>query len=50
MSRKALSEVEERAKKLGASGLGVFQVKEGELKGPVVSQCDKLFSVCFALY
>ncbi|MDR1977862.1 MAG: aspartate--tRNA ligase [Synergistaceae bacterium] len=36
LSRKELSEIEERAKKWGASGLGVFQMKENELKGPLV--------------
>ena len=36
MSRKELSGVEEKAKKLGASGLAVFQVKEGDLKGPLL--------------
>ncbi|MDR1741189.1 MAG: aspartate--tRNA ligase [Synergistaceae bacterium] len=41
MSRKELAEVEERAKALGASGLGVFQVKGGELKGPLVKFIDE---------
>ena len=36
LSRKELSDIEERAKKLGASALGVLQVKENELKGPLV--------------
>ena len=36
LSRKELSEIEERAKKFGASGLAVFQVKEDGLKGPLV--------------
>ena len=36
LSRKELSELEEKAKKLGASGLAVFQIKENELKGPLV--------------
>jgi aspartyl-tRNA synthetase len=35
LSRKELSDIEEKAKKWGASGLGVFQLKEGELKGPL---------------
>jgi len=35
LSRKQLSLVEERAKELGAKGLGVFQIKEGALKGPL---------------
>jgi aspartyl-tRNA synthetase len=36
LSRKELLEVEQQAKKLGASGLAVFQLKGGELKGPLV--------------
>jgi aspartyl-tRNA synthetase len=36
LSRKELSTIEERAKKLGASGLAVFQFKDGEVKGPLV--------------
>lgn len=35
-SRKELSDLEERAKALGAKGLAAFQVKAGELKGPLV--------------
>ena len=35
LSRKQLSLVEERAKELGAKGLGAFQIKEGTLKGPL---------------
>ncbi len=35
-SRKDLSDLEERAKALGAKGLAAFQVKAGELKGPLV--------------
>lgn len=36
LSRKELSELEGRAKSLGAKGMANFQVKEGELKGPLV--------------
>ncbi|MDR2175792.1 MAG: aspartate--tRNA ligase [Synergistaceae bacterium] len=36
LSRKEFAEVEERAKKLGASGLAAFTFKEGEIKGPLV--------------
>lgn len=36
LSRKELSAVEERAKSLGAAGIAPFQVKNGELKGPLV--------------
>ena len=36
LSRKNLADLEERAKKLGASGLSAFQIKAGELKGPLV--------------
>jgi aspartyl-tRNA synthetase len=36
LSRKELADIEEKAKKLGASGLAAFSVKEGELKGPLV--------------
>ena len=36
LSRKEVSLVEEKAKKLGASGLACFQFKEGCLKGPLV--------------
>ncbi len=36
LSRKSVSEIEERAKKLGAAGLACFQLKEGQLKGPLV--------------
>ncbi len=35
LSRKQLSLLEERAKGLGAKGLGAFQIKEGALKGPL---------------
>ncbi|MDR3264563.1 MAG: Asp-tRNA(Asn)/Glu-tRNA(Gln) amidotransferase GatCAB subunit C, partial [Synergistaceae bacterium] len=31
-----LAEIEEKAKKLGASGLAAFQFKDGEMKGPLV--------------
>lgn len=36
LSRKELADLEERAKKFGASGLAAFQLKEGVLKGPLV--------------
>ncbi|MCL1941071.1 MAG: aspartate--tRNA ligase [Synergistaceae bacterium] len=36
LSRKELSVIEERAKKSGASGLAVFQFKDGEIKGALV--------------
>jgi aspartyl-tRNA synthetase len=36
LSRKELSDLEARVKKLGVPGLGVFQVKDNELKGPLV--------------
>ena len=36
LSRKELADLEERAKKFGASGLAAFQLKEGALKGPLV--------------
>lgn len=36
LSRKELSELENRAKALGAKGMANFQVKGGELKGPLV--------------
>lgn len=40
-SRKDLSDLEERAKGLGAKGLAAFQVKAGELKGPLVKVLDE---------
>ena len=40
LSRKGLSEVEERAKKLGARALSPLQMKDGELKGPLVKFLD----------
>lgn len=40
LSRKDLTNLEERAKKLGASGLAPFQFKDGELKGPLVKFLD----------
>ena len=40
-SRKDLSDLEERAKGLGAKGLAAFQVKAGELKGPLVKTLDE---------
>jgi aspartyl-tRNA synthetase len=36
LSRREISEIEEKAKKLGALGLTVFQFREGEIKGPLV--------------
>ena len=36
LSRKELSDLESRAKALGAKGMANFQVKNGELKGPLV--------------
>lgn len=40
LSRKGLSEVEERAKKLGARALSPLQMRDGELKGPLVKFLD----------
>ncbi len=40
LSRKGLSLIEERAKALGAGGLTAFQLKELELKGPLVKFLD----------
>ncbi len=40
-SRKDLSDLEERAKGLGAKGLAAFQAKAGELKGPLVKVLDE---------
>jgi aspartyl-tRNA synthetase len=39
-SRKDLAAIEERARKLGASGLAAFQRKAGEIKGPLVKFLD----------
>ena len=36
LSRKKLSDLEDKAKKFGASGLAAFQLKDGALKGPLV--------------
>jgi aspartyl-tRNA synthetase len=36
LSRRECAEIEEKAKKLGASGLASFLFKEGDLKGPLV--------------
>jgi len=36
LSRKEYSDIEQQAKNLGASGLAMFQFKDGELKGPLV--------------
>jgi aspartyl-tRNA synthetase len=41
LSRKNLSDVEEKAKKLGAMGLAVFQLKDGVLKGPLLKFLDE---------
>ena len=41
LSRKKLSDLEGRAKALGAKGMANFQVKEGELKGPLVKFLDE---------
>ena len=41
LSRKELSDLEGRAKALGAKGMANFQVKEGELKGPLVKFLDE---------
>ncbi|NLA90971.1 MAG: aspartate--tRNA ligase [Synergistaceae bacterium] len=41
LSRKNLSEVEEKAKALGARGLSPFQLKEGSLRGPLVKFLDE---------
>jgi aspartyl-tRNA synthetase len=36
LSRKECADIEEKAKKLGASGLACFTLRNGELKGPLV--------------
>jgi len=36
LSRKEYADIEQQAKNLGASGLAMFQFKDGELKGPLV--------------
>ena len=41
LSRKEIADLEERAKDLGAQGLAAFQVKSGELKGPLVKSLDE---------
>lgn len=41
LSRKELSDLEGRAKALSAKGMANFQVKEGELKGPLVKFLDE---------
>ncbi|NLD04525.1 MAG: aspartate--tRNA ligase [Synergistaceae bacterium] len=41
LSRKELSDLENRAKTLGAKGMANFQIKEGELKGPLVKFLDE---------
>lgn len=41
LSRKELSDLEGRAQNLGAKGMANFQVKEGELKGPLVKFLDE---------
>ncbi|MFA0888938.1 MAG: aspartate--tRNA ligase [Synergistales bacterium] len=40
-SRKEVSDLEERAKALGAKGLASFQLKSGDLKGPLVKTLDE---------
>ena len=40
-SRKEISELEDRARELGAKGLASFQVKGGELKGPLLKTLDE---------
>lgn len=40
-SRKELSALEDRARELGSKGLASFQVKGGELKGPLVKTLDE---------
>ena len=41
LSRKECSDIEEGAKKLGASGLAILQLKDGELKGPLVKYMNE---------
>ena len=41
LSRKELSDWENRAKALGARGMANFQIKEGEIKGPLVKFLDE---------
>lgn len=41
LSRKEVSDLEARAKELGAKGMANFQIKEGELKGPLVKFLDE---------
>ncbi len=41
LSRKELSDLESRAKTLGAKGMANFQVRDGELKGPLVKFLDE---------
>lgn len=41
LSRKELSDLENRAKALGAKGMANFQIKDGELKGPLVKFLDE---------
>ena len=36
LSRREVSDLEDKAKKFGASGLAAFQLKDGALKGPLV--------------
>ncbi|MDR3231252.1 MAG: aspartate--tRNA ligase, partial [Synergistaceae bacterium] len=36
LSRRETTEIEEKAKKLGASGMAAFQFKDGEIRGPLV--------------
>jgi aspartyl-tRNA synthetase len=41
LSRKEVSDLEVRAKALGAGGLASFQIKAGELKGPLAKMLDE---------
>lgn len=41
LSRKNLFDIEEKAKKIGARGISPFQVKDGEIKGPLVKFLDE---------
>jgi aspartyl-tRNA synthetase len=41
MSRKECTDIEQQAKKLGASGLAIFQLKNEEFKGPLVKYMNE---------
>jgi len=41
LSRKECADIEQQAKKLGASGLAIFQLKDGEYRGPLVKNMNK---------